>query len=30
MDNPRQDFTSEIYKLELRNLPKFGFGVSFY
>lgn len=28
MAETRNDFTSEIYKLELRNLPKFGFGVS--
>lgn len=23
----RQDFTSEIYKIEIKNLGKFGFGV---
>ncbi len=23
----RQDFTSEIYKIEIKNLAKFGFGV---
>lgn len=24
----RKDFTSEIYKIEIKNLAKFGFGVS--
>ena len=25
----RNDFTSEIYKIELKNMAKFGFGVRF-
>lgn len=25
----REDFTSEIFKIEIKNLAKFGFGVSY-
>lgn len=28
MSAQREDFTSEIFKIEIKNLAKFGFGVS--